>query len=82
MPLTAVRMTAPACLRLRVVCDPARIDPRFLLDEAKAERIERVIADTWPEQIDPGDIGSEALARQVVAARHALLGALDLRELA
>ncbi|QIQ85578.1 N-succinylarginine dihydrolase [Erythrobacter sp.] len=72
----------PACLRLRVVCDPARIDPRFLLDEAKAERIERVIAHTWPEQIDPGDIGSEALAQQVVAARDALLDALDLGELA
>lgn len=71
----------PACLRLRVVCDPARVDPRFLLDEAKAERIERVIAHTWPEQIDPGDIGSDALAQQVVAARDALLGALELGEL-
>jgi succinylarginine dihydrolase len=25
----------PACLRLRVVCDPTRVDPRFLVDEAK-----------------------------------------------
>ncbi len=27
----------PACLRLRVVCDPATVDPRFMLDEAKAD---------------------------------------------
>lgn len=71
----------PACLRLRVVCDPATVDPRFLLDEAKAERIERVIGETWPEQIDPAEIGSEILAKDVVAARQALLDALELSEL-
>src|SRR3546814_5813861 len=27
----------PACLRLRVVADPAHIDPRFLVDERSAE---------------------------------------------
>lgn len=72
----------PACLRLRVVCDPVSVDPRFLLDEAKAERIERVIAAHWPAQIDPGDIGSDALSHEVIAARHALLDALDLSQLA
>ncbi|BDW83160.1 N-succinylarginine dihydrolase [Erythrobacter sp. Dej080120_24] len=71
----------PACLRLRVVCDPATVDPRFLLDEAKADRIEEVIGRTWPEQIDPADIGSEALAAQVIAARAALLTVLELEEL-
>ncbi|KEO86655.1 succinylarginine dihydrolase [Erythrobacter sp. JL475] len=71
----------PACLRLRVVCDPATVDPRFLLDEAKADRIEEVIGRTWPEQIDPADIGSEALAAQVIAARAALLTVLELDEL-
>lgn len=71
----------PACLRLRVVCDPATVDPRFLLDEAKADLIEATIAQTWPEQIDPGDLGSESLAESVMAARLALLGALDLQEL-
>jgi len=30
----------PACLRLRVVCDPETVDPRFLLDEAKADLLE------------------------------------------
>ncbi|MXO67337.1 N-succinylarginine dihydrolase [Altererythrobacter marinus] len=71
----------PACLRLRVVADPATIDPRFLLDEARADLIERTIAAAWPEQIDPADIGSATLAQQVRAARAALLDALDLAEL-
>ena len=72
----------PACLRLRVVADPATVDPRFLLDESRAEAIERIIERSWPEQIDPADLGSEALARTVVAARDALLGALNLNALA
>jgi len=72
----------PACLRLRVVADPATIDPRFLLSEAKAERIEQVVARHWPEQIDLADLGSDKLADSVRAARGALLEALDLGELA
>ncbi len=71
----------PACLRLRVVCAPATVDPRFLLDEAKADRIEQVIAAHWPEQIDPADLGSQNLANSVIAARLALIDALDLAEL-
>jgi succinylarginine dihydrolase len=71
----------PACLRLRVVCDPATVDPRFLLSEAKADLIERVIAAHWPAQIDPSDIGTPTLAHSVIAARLALLEALDLAQL-
>ncbi len=71
----------PACLRLRVVADPATVDSRFLLNEAKIVLLEQVVADTWPEQIDPSDLGRESLARQVVAARAALLDALLLSEL-
>ena len=71
----------PACLRLRVVADPATVDRRFLLDERKADRIEAVVASSWPEQIDPADLGSEALAESVVRARQSLLEALDLAEL-
>jgi succinylarginine dihydrolase len=71
----------PACLRLRVVCDAATVDPRFLLDEAKADLIERNIAAHYPEQIDPSDIGSVALANAVIAARLALLDALNLAQL-
>jgi succinylarginine dihydrolase len=72
----------PACLRLRVVADPATVDPRFLLNDAKADAIEGLVARHWPQQIDPGDLGSEALAGSVVAARATLLEALGLAELA
>ncbi len=72
----------PACLRLRVVADPATIDPRFLLDEDKAARIEAVIAAHWPEAIAPDDLGTPALRDAVIAARIALLKELDLAELA
>lgn len=72
----------PACLRLRVVADPATVDPRFLLTEARADMLERLIAKAWPEQIDPADLGSDSLASSVIAARAALLDALGLSELA
>ena len=68
----------PACLRLRVVADPDTVDPRFMLDEAKADRIEQVIAASWPEQIDPADIGQPALLAAVVSARARLLESLGL----
>lgn len=71
----------PACLRLRVVCDPATVHHRFLLSEAKADLIARTISDYWPEQIDPSDLGTDTLAASVIAARLALLEALDLAEL-
>lgn len=71
----------PACLRLRVVADPATVDPRFLLDDATADAIELAVRSHWPEQIDPADLGDETLARTVLAARHALLARLDLEQL-
>lgn len=72
----------PACLRLRVVADPATVDPRFLLDEAKIARIEAVVAQHWPEAIAPDQLGDPILAQRVIMARRALLDALDLAELA
>lgn len=71
----------PACLRLRIVCAPETVDPRFVLDEAKADRIESVITAHWPEQIDPSDIGSDSLASAAIAARVSLLEALNLTKL-
>ncbi|UIP07920.1 N-succinylarginine dihydrolase [Erythrobacter sp. SDW2] len=68
----------PACLRLRVVADPATVDQRFMLSETRAELLEQVIGRYWPEQIDPSDIGSEALAETVRTARYKLLESLDL----
>ena len=71
----------PACLRLRVVADPGTVDPRFIADEAKLDRIAQVVAAHWPEAIASGDLASAALARDVRAARAALLETLDLDEL-
>lgn len=68
----------PACLRLRVVADPATIDPRFLVDDAKLDRIAAVVEALWPERIAPADIADPALIERIVAARRALLEALDL----
>jgi len=72
----------PACLRLRVACDSAAVDPRFLIDEAKLDRLAEVISARWPEEIAIGDIQSPALVRDVEAARLSLLETLDLSGLA
>ena len=71
----------PACLRLRVVADPATVDQRFILDEEKADRIEAVVGKYWPEKIDVWQIGDGDLAAQVIEARNALLSVLNLDEL-
>jgi succinylarginine dihydrolase len=71
----------PACLRLRVVCDPATIDSRFLVDAAKLDRIAAVIERHWPEEIAADAIGDPALIATIRAARRALLAELDLGEL-
>jgi succinylarginine dihydrolase len=72
----------PACLRLRVVADPATVDPRFLVDEAQLDRISALIEAWWPEAIAPADLADPALWGKVAAARSALLSTLDLGELA
>jgi succinylarginine dihydrolase len=71
----------PACLRLRVVADPAAIDPRFLLDEAKLDRMAAVIEAHWPESIAPEDLLDPALWAKLEAARAALLQAIGAEEL-
>lgn len=71
----------PACLRLRVVADPATIDPRFLVDEGKLDRIADCVAAHWPEEIAPADLADPALWARIEAARRALLALLDLETL-
>jgi succinylarginine dihydrolase len=71
----------PACLRLRVVADRAQVDHRFLVDAAKLDRAGEIIAAHWPEEIAVNALGSSTLRHQVIAARLALLDALDLGEL-
>jgi succinylarginine dihydrolase len=71
----------PACLRLRVACDPADVDPRFLVDESKLDRLAEVIGQRWPEEISSDEIQAAALIADVERARRELLEALDLSEL-
>jgi succinylarginine dihydrolase len=71
----------PACLRLRVVADPGTVDPRFIIDDAKLDRIADVIARHWPEQIDIAELQQPSLIAEIEGARAALLQALDLAEL-
>ncbi len=71
----------PACLRLRVVCDPASVDPRFMLDADKIARLSALVETFWPEAIHSDDLTSATLMTQIRTARTELLAALDLAEL-
>lgn len=71
----------PACLRLRVVADPTTVDPRFIVDDAKLERLADVIARAWPEQIHHSELQRPALIADIERARASLLEALELQEL-
>jgi succinylarginine dihydrolase len=72
----------PACLRLRVACDPAEVDTRFLVDEAKLDRLAGLVAARWPEEIVSSEIQSAALIADIERARLSLLDLLGLSELA
>jgi succinylarginine dihydrolase len=71
----------PACLRLRVVADPATVDPRFLVGEEKLDRIAACISRRWPAQIMPADLARPALWDEIETARAALCALLDLTAL-
>jgi len=71
----------PACLRLRVVADPATVDPRFLVNSAKLDAIAQIVQGHWPEEIANDELMKPALIRDIEAARARLLQALDLAEL-
>ena len=71
----------PACLRLRVVCDPATVDPRFLVDAAKLDRIAAVIEAHWPEQVAAAEHDTLGAWPAAEVARLALLTELELVEL-
>ena len=72
----------PACLRLRVVADPATVDPRFLVDDAKLDAIAEVVRTHWPVTIHNDELQNSALIRDIEAARTSLLDTLGLTELA
>ncbi|MET1110949.1 MAG: N-succinylarginine dihydrolase [Allosphingosinicella sp.] len=68
----------PACLRLRVVAEPETVDPRFMVDEAKLDRLAAVVEAEWPERIEPADLLDPPLWMRMEGARAALLGTLGL----
>ncbi|WP_397582110.1 N-succinylarginine dihydrolase [Sphingorhabdus sp.] len=72
----------PACLRLRVVADPATIDQRFMADATKLDTIAEVVAAHWPDTITPEQLSDPDLLDKVRLARLALLEAADLIGLA
>ncbi|MDF7777147.1 N-succinylarginine dihydrolase [Sphingomonas sp. AOB5] len=71
----------PACLRLRVVADPATADPRFLVDDTKLDAIAAVIEAYWPEVIAQEEISDPALVEKIENARIKLLETLGTVEL-
>lgn len=71
----------PACLRLRVVADPATVDPRFLATTEKLDRIEALVNRMWPDRIAVDDLSDPAIWKQCLAARSALCAELGLEEL-
>jgi succinylarginine dihydrolase len=68
----------PACLRLRVVADPADIDPRFLVDERKLDAIATIVARYWPEQIAPDDLNDTRLIAAIEQSWLTLVDHLGL----
>ncbi len=72
----------PACLRLRVVCNPSDVDSRFMASAETLDRIGNVIDAYWPATIAPDQIQHPELISQIRSARLALLSACDLMALA
>jgi succinylarginine dihydrolase len=70
----------PACLRLRVVADPLTVDPRFLVDAAKLDKIAGVVEEFWPQQIHLDELQQPSLIAQIEQARAALLEAIGISE--
>ncbi|KQM96993.1 succinylarginine dihydrolase [Sphingobium sp. Leaf26] len=68
----------PACLRLRVVADPADIDPRFLVDEARLDDIAQILSQYWPESIEPQDLSDTRLIARIEQSWLTLVDHLQL----
>jgi succinylarginine dihydrolase len=69
----------PACLRLRVVADPADVDPRFMLDEAKIDGIAAIITAHWPEEIAVDALDNPELITKVEQSWLTLVDHLGLQ---
>jgi succinylarginine dihydrolase len=71
----------PACLRLRVVANPEAVDQRFMATPEKLEEIAKVVAEYWPEAINPDQLAGRQLVGAISKARHKLLEICGLTEL-
>ena len=71
----------PACLRLRVVADPAKVDPRFMATSQKLDEIARTVAEYWPESINPGQLSDPQLIATIRENRNRLLDICQLSDL-
>ncbi len=71
----------PACLRLRVVADPATVDQRFLATPEKLDAIAEIVTEYWPETIDPDQLTDPDLTKSIGKARSRLLEICGLSEL-
>jgi succinylarginine dihydrolase len=68
----------PACLRLRVVADPANVDPRFIVHEAKLDEIAAIVAQYWPEEIASTDLADTRLIARIEQSWLTLVDHLQL----
>ncbi|MEP2989387.1 MAG: N-succinylarginine dihydrolase [Parasphingorhabdus sp.] len=71
----------PACLRLRVVADPATVDQRFMATTEKLALMEDVIARYWPESTTADQLSSPSFLTMIREARTQLLTTCGLLEL-
>ena len=71
----------PACLRLRVVADPEKVDQRFMATGEKLDDIAKIVSDHWPNSIDPGQLADPQLIAAIREARIRLLETCALSEL-
>lgn len=71
----------PACLRLRLIADPSSIDPRFLADTDKLDRIAEVVERSWPSQIHHSELQQPALIAEIERARAVLFEEIGISEL-
>ena len=74
----------PACLRLRVVMTPeerAVCHQGVLLDEAKIDRLQDVVRDTYRDRLSVSDLADPQFAAECLHARENLLRVLELGHL-
>lgn len=71
----------PACLRLRVVADPATVDQRFLATAEKLDAIAGVVTEYWPEAINPDQLSDPELTQTIAKARNQMLAVCNLTDL-